>query len=572
MPLASHPASERSPTREPLARFGRGFLAFGLSLAVCASVTAQQTLRVPRDHATIQNAIDASAAGDTVVVSNGTYHERIRMKSGIVLRSEGDDAKGDIGIRRAELTIINGGNKNGTGPGVTMAAGSTLDGFTVSGVGLYDNQRWNRHHATQGNDQSYEHIGSWGEPGIAAIGVSCEIKHNIVHHNGSNGIAIRGKCSPHVFRNHCFRNMGGGIGSMDGSTALIEENVCYENFYAGIGHENASPTVLRNKCYENIRAGIGVSEGACPTIQSNHCFRNRRAGIGTRTGAATSPLIIDNDCYENLMAGIGTEKQATPVIRGNRCYRNQMAGIGSRTGAMPLIIGNECFENKLAGIAQDSNASTTLIANHCHHNETSGVGFAECEAGRSLMIGNRIDDNATVAVGVHAGWNVRLHGNELSRAKGMPPIVMVFQDAEATLIDNHIRGGGVAGVRVAGKLTATNNRLSGEAMRKSGPPNFAIWALSGSDVTIADNVMIRWRHALLASDASVKLSRNEIREFHQTAIVIRSPNPSAQLSGNSAYSSNPNDKVLQVTGGDADANDNRLITPDQPKPRPPRPN
>lgn len=478
MPLASHPASERSPTREPLARFGRGFLAFGLSLAVCASVTAQQTLRVPRDHATIQDAIDASAAGDTILVANGTYHERIRMKSGIVLRSEGDDAKGEIGIRRAELTIINGGNTKGTGPGVNMAAGSTLDGFTISGVGLYDDQRWNRHHATQGNDQSYEHIGSWGQPGIAAIGVNCEIKHNIVHHNESNGIAIRDKCSPHVFRNRCFRNMGGGIGSMNGSTALIEENVCYENFYAGIGHENASPTVLRNKC----------------------------------------------------------------------------------------------FENKLAGIAQDSNASTTLIANHCHHNETSGVGFAECEAGRSLMIGNRIDENATVAVGIHAGWNVRMHGNELSRAKGMPPIVMVFRDAEATLIDNHIRGGGVAGVRVAGKLTATNNRLSGVALRKSGPPNFAVWALSNSDVTITDNLMIRWRHALLASDASVKVSRNEIREFHQTAIVIQSPNPSAQVSGNSAYSSNPNDKVLQVTGGDADANDNRLITTDQPKPRPPRPN
>ena len=56
-----------------------------------------------------------------------------------------------------------------------------------------------------------------------------------------------------------YRNMGGGIGSMKESTATIEENVCFENYYAGIGHDNASPLVINNTCYENIRAGIGAA-------------------------------------------------------------------------------------------------------------------------------------------------------------------------------------------------------------------------------------------------------------------------------------------------------------------------
>ena len=33
-----------------------------------------------------------------------------------------------------------------------MAEGSTLDGFTVTNVGVYDEGSWNRHHATHGAD------------------------------------------------------------------------------------------------------------------------------------------------------------------------------------------------------------------------------------------------------------------------------------------------------------------------------------------------------------------------------------------------------------------------------------
>jgi len=58
------------------------------------------------------------------------------------------------------------------------------------------------------------------------------------------------RVSPHIVRNVTYRNMGGGIGSMKKSTAIIEENICFENFYAGIGHNDASPLVINNLCYE----------------------------------------------------------------------------------------------------------------------------------------------------------------------------------------------------------------------------------------------------------------------------------------------------------------------------------
>lgn len=358
--------------------------------------------------------------------------------------------------------------------------------------------------------------------------------------------------------------MGGGIGSMKRSTAIIEENVCFENYYAGIGHDNASPSVINNVCFENIRAGIGISEGSCPVVRGNKCYKNRRAGIGTRTGENTRPIIEDNDCYENDMAGIGTREEASPVIRNNRCYKNKLAGIGSRTHATPTIIGNECYENEKAGIGQQSAAATVLIGNYCHHNKTSGIGFASCKAGRSTVMNNRVIDNALVAIGINPGWTVRLSGNELSREGGLPPIVMVFDGAEATFTDNTIRGGGVAGIRVAGKVRVENNKFVGTSLRRVGPPNFAIWALSGSDVNLLGNKVQGWRHGLHATEANVSVIKNVVSNFHIAAFVIQHSASPANICGNTAISKNPKDKVLSISGEVGNVNNNELLSEPRP--------
>lgn len=537
-----------------------------LSLPFCfISALAAETRRVPEQHTTIQSAIDVAQAGDTILVAAGTYKERIKLKAGLILKSVGDDTKGTLGLKRAEATIIDGGGEQGTGAGVTMAERSTLDGFTVTNVGVYDENEWNRHHATHGEQQAHEMIGAPGTAGISVTGVSCSIQNNIVHHIGYTGIAVQnvaGKnCSPHVYRNVCYRNMGGGIGSMYKSTALIEENICFQNFYAGIGHDDASPTVINNLCYENIRAGIGISEGSQAIVRGNKCHHNRRAGIGVRTGSNTRPLIEHNDCYTNDMAGIGAREEAAPLIRRNRCYQNKLAGIGSRTGATPTIVDNECFENGQSGISQQSDAVTILINNFCHHNQTSGVGFAATKAGRSTLIKNRITDNAQVAIGVNAGWTVTLVGNELARQGGMPPVMMVFPGSEVTLTGNIIRGGGVAGIRVGGKIRASNNEFAGTTLRKVGPPNFGVWALSGADVSLTDNQFHDWRHALQADKATVFAARNRISNFHGTALVIRNAPAPANVFYNIAVSANPNDKVVSISGETGVVQNNELQKP-----------
>jgi hypothetical protein len=175
------------------------------------------------------------------------------------------------------------------------------------------------------------------------------------------------------------------------------------------------------------------------------------------------------------------------------------------------------------------------------------------------VINNRIIDNALVAIGVHPGWTVRLSGNELSREGGLPPIVMVFKGSDATFTDNVIRGGGVAGIRVAGKVRADNNELAGTSLRKVGPPNFAIWALPGSDVTMTANKIQGWRHGLHATEAGVSASKNRVSEFHGAAFLIHKSNIPANVYGNTAISKNPDDKVLSLSGEKGVVNNNQLL-------------
>ncbi len=477
-----------------------------ISLLSWPCLLAADELRVPDDHGTIQAAIAAANAGDTILVAPGTYRERIVLKPGIVVRSAGTDGTGKLGLARAEATIIDGGNEAEGPPGVTMAEAATLDGFTVTNIGKYDGEKWQKHWDESGRNQGHEQIGNFGVPGIAISGATCTVVNNIVHHIGDTGIAIRGaegkRCTPLVAGNVCYRNMGGGIGSMMGSAAIIDGNTCFENFYAGIGHDGASPMVTGNECYRNIRAGIGISEGASPTVRHNRCYGNRRAGIGIRTGTATRPLVEDNDCYENEMAGIGSDEEAAPVIRGNRCYRNKLAGIGCRDHSSPIIAENHCYENGAAGIGLNS-SNALLLRNRVERNNAAGIGISE--ASQAYVIENTCLENRLVAVGIPGGGEALLQNNTLVRTTGMPPIVAVLGKAKAVLNGNTIKGGGVAGVLLDGQLVAIGNVIEGDG--------------GGSGIVVGES-----SEATLSGNR-ISGYRNEVRDAGANARIVDEQSP-----------------------------------------------
>ena len=89
-----------------------------------------QVLAVPSTYATIQAAIDAASAIDTVLVAPGTYDEKITLKDGVIVTSS--DGRAATTIRASSGNVV-----TAIGQGdLTLLSGFTIDGQSSATAGL----------------------------------------------------------------------------------------------------------------------------------------------------------------------------------------------------------------------------------------------------------------------------------------------------------------------------------------------------------------------------------------------------------------------------------------------------
>ena len=104
--------------------FGEGAVLLGLAALLQVSPGEARTLIVPDQYPTIQQAVNASAQGDTVLVRPGTYFGTVVLdERGLTLTSE----------QGAEATVLDGQQ---SGPVLAFSyAGVTIEGFTIRNAG-----------------------------------------------------------------------------------------------------------------------------------------------------------------------------------------------------------------------------------------------------------------------------------------------------------------------------------------------------------------------------------------------------------------------------------------------------
>ena len=146
-----------------------------LSLLALASSAHAATLQVPAQHATIQAAVDAAAAGDTVSIAPGTYYEDVVVPAGIDLTIQGAGS---------ELTHI---IAYGAGSAVIEASQAAL---TVQGLSIDAENAVGGVSVTQGADIVLRDVlllntASGFNGGAVNVGIAASLVLDLVTVNGS---------------------------------------------------------------------------------------------------------------------------------------------------------------------------------------------------------------------------------------------------------------------------------------------------------------------------------------------------------------------------------------------------
>jgi parallel beta-helix repeat protein len=290
------------------------------------------------DYPAIQQGIDASTNGDTVLVAEGTYYERINFLGKAILVASGYIYSGDTlqihnTIIDADTSVIGIDNM---GSVVCFGSGedslSIIQGFTVkNGIGSLMNiyHRMGGGIFCVGNsdpkiiDNIICNNSADAGGGLYMLGNSNPmVRDNKILNNTGGGICFYGS-SPEITRNIISKNMserGGGILCGSSSSSVISDNVIFENdgglWGGGIFCYESSPTITRNLIYENsvIDWGGGICcDGASPTIINNIISDNfaQAEGGGLYCFNNSNVTVVNTILWSNSPPEIGYRSGGT---------------------------------------------------------------------------------------------------------------------------------------------------------------------------------------------------------------------------------------------------------------------
>ena len=240
-----------------------------------------KTIEVPRDHNTIQAAVNAASPGDTILVDDGTYKESVKI----------DKTRLTIKAKNRRRAVIDGEGKRNAG--FYAQEGANLASIVIQGFEV-------RHFRSRGIQAFHKNnkYSSW------------IVEDNFIHHIVQDGILLGGP--KQVIQNNeiaFIGNNGEAIGILlkSSNDSTINNNVIYMIRKNGIRVSNHS---YNNKVTNNLIAYIGPGialnlDNGGNVIMNNYIFMASK-GIIPKHSKCTKGFnrIIHNTVVETTDANI----------------------------------------------------------------------------------------------------------------------------------------------------------------------------------------------------------------------------------------------------------------------------
>ncbi len=351
------------------------------------------TIRIPADQPTIQAGIDAAAAGDTVLVADGTWtgggNQNIDFKGkAITVRSENGPADCTIDCAEAGryafrgflftngegpdsllqgFRIINGvvyGTWDAKGGGIYVSGASpriedciieSCRAWYGGGIFLEDSSAEILNCVITGNDSS------WGGGGICCFDTGVRIIGNSIVDNeaydagggifcySSSGVVIEGnEIANNVVTEIDYFGAGGGIFYYSSNTLTFTNNVITGNsaYQSGGGLDcTAASAIISGNTFEDNTAPAGGALrllGSSPTVENNLFVANHADWYGGAIHCRNaSPVItgctMSGNSAETFAGAVYSSSSSAPLITNSILWGNSPDQIHFIDPGMPLV-------------------------------------------------------------------------------------------------------------------------------------------------------------------------------------------------------------------------------------------
>jgi hypothetical protein len=277
-----------------------------LALIALAPLAAAETLRVPKDFDTIQEAVDAAQAGDTILIAKGQHAAPVLI-----------EGRSDLELRGAGHPVLDASAVD-TGLSITGSSGIRITGLDVAGAGLAGILVSD---STDVLVQRCRITGSGSEAPWpqAAIQVAGGSQVRLERNRAEQvvvGLRFYGEGGPEATGCTLFRNVVDEVWhaavELRGSGHVVERNLL-RHADVGLFLEASATTVLRNTI-RDVDTGIDVFGGEDAQLERNLVRKAGLQGVHVAAAATGTTLLHDTIAASGSAAALVIEASGASAV------------------------------------------------------------------------------------------------------------------------------------------------------------------------------------------------------------------------------------------------------------------